>query len=233
MKTKLKWVLLWGSCWASTGMMAQTNGVPPVGCTGDLDWDGQVNLNDLIVMLAHYGTSCPIPEPVQPAALWISEIHYNPSTLQGDDSIWEFIELHNPGNSAIALSGWTVGNAVNLAFPSGAEIAPLGFAVLCRNVDSLLTLVPPGVPCWAWTATSSLNNTGETIEVYRADGTLADEVAYEDNDGWMVAPDGGGPSLEWMDVGLNNDEAASWAASFVLGGTPGRANSMWGLGDPE
>ncbi|MEY5043662.1 MAG: hypothetical protein RJA19_889 [Bacteroidota bacterium] len=221
------------SLWVAFGGVQAQNLQPVPGCTGDLDGDGAINLNDLIVLLAHYGTTCPAPEPVVPAALWISEIHYNPSSIQGDDTVWEFIELYNPSPSPVNVSGWTLSNAVTCLLPDGANIAGHGFLVVCRNVDSLATQVPTGVPIFPWTPTSSLNNTGETIEIKRPDGSLADAVAYEDNDGWMTAPDGGGPSLEWMDVGLNNDEAASWAASFIFGGTPGRMNSMWGLGDPE
>jgi hypothetical protein len=58
-------------------------------------------------------------------------------------------------------------------------------------------------------------------------------VAYEDNDGWVPEPDGTGPSLEWMDPNLNNAAADSWTFSLVFGGTPGWANSMWGLSDLE
>ena len=232
MKTKSFLAVFAGFCGLLGGVQGQTLS-PTSGCVGDLDADGHINLNDLIVLLAHYGTSCPEPEPIVPAQIWISEIHYNPSSLQGDDTVWEFIELYNPSSSPVDLSGWKLTNAVACTLPTGASIAGEGFVVVCRNLDSLATLVPKGVPIFTWTPTSSLNNTGETIQLDRPDGSLSDAVAYEDNDGWMVAPDGGGPSLEWMDVGLDNDEAASWAASFVFGGTPGRINSMWGLGDPE
>lgn len=232
MKTKFFWAVAISLTGGLFGVQGQTFS-PTTGCTGDLNQDGAINLNDLIILLASYGTSCPDPEPIESAQIWISEIHYNPSSLQGDDTVWEFIEFFNPASHAVDLSGWMVSNAVSCTFPSGASIAGGGFVVLCRNVDSLATLVPADIPIFSWTSTSSLNNTGETILLERPDGSLADAVAYEDNDGWMTAPDGGGPSLEWMDVGLNNDEAASWAASFVFGGTPGRNNSMWGLGDPE
>ena len=42
---------------------------------------------------------------------------------------------------------------------------------------------------------------------------------------WPTAADGGGRSLEIIDVNGSPDEPANWQASTVLGGTPGAANS--------
>ena len=209
---------------------------PCTTCAGDLDGNGQIGLEDLFGILTWYGSACPVDstEPTEPAStVYISEIHYNPSTAQGADEDFEFIELHNPADHSAQLWGWSWGGAVTMDLPQEAVIPAGGFMVLARNADSLCVQVPIGSPCLQWDAGQSLNNTGETVEIWRGDGTLSDEVAYEDNDGWMTAPDGGGPTLEWMDVGLDNDDPASWAASLVEGGTPGAPNSMWGLSDPE
>jgi len=40
----------------------------------------------------------------------INEIHYNPSTAQGDDAVWEFLELYNTGSESVDLAGWLVGS---------------------------------------------------------------------------------------------------------------------------
>ena len=209
---------------------------PCTTCAGDLDGNGLIGLEDLFGILTWYGSSCPVDStaPTEPAAtVYISEIHYTPATSQGSDTHFEFIELHNPSTSNAQLWGWTAEGAVTKTLPAEATIAPNGFLVLARNPDSLCVHVPIASPCIGWNSGESLNNTGETIEIRRGDGSLSDAVSYEDNDGWMSAPDGGGPSLEWMDIGLDNDDPASWAASFVEGGTPGAPNSMWGLSDPE
>jgi hypothetical protein len=209
---------------------------PCTTCAGDLDGNGQIGLEDLFGILTWYGSSCPVDSngTTEPAAtVYISEIHYNPATSQGSDTDFEFIELHNPASTSAQLWGWTAAGGVTATFQQDAVIAPGGFLVLARNADSLCVNVPVQSPCFEWNAGESLNNTGETIEIRRGDGSISDEVAFEDNDGWVGAPDGGGPSLEWMDPGLDNDDPASWAASFVEGGTPGMPNSMWGLSDPE
>jgi hypothetical protein len=93
--------------------------------------------------------------------------------------------------------------------------------------------VPGHTPIAQWNSGGSLNNTGETVTLVDPMDETAVAVAYEDNDGWITEPDGDGPSLELMDYNLPNEEAASWAASFVLGGTPGAINSMWGLSEVE
>jgi hypothetical protein len=201
------------------------------GCTGDLNADGTINLNDLMALLSVYGSSC--PAPAAPPVVRFSEINYNPSATQGNDSDWEFVELHNLESYAVNLGGWRLTDGLTGTFPEGFVLAPQGFAVACMRSDSMSTVLPAGIPLFQWPSSASLNNSGEIIRLLRPDGTESDLVPFEDNDGWMTAPDGGGPSLEWMDIGLDNDYASSWAASFTFGGTPGAPNSMWGLSDPE
>jgi len=55
------------------------------------------------MILASYGLTCegmPVYDPK------ISEIHYNPSTEQGTDLEWEFVEIYNPHEFGLNLSGW-------------------------------------------------------------------------------------------------------------------------------
>lgn len=224
MRRKLIWglsLLIW-----SANASAQTE------CTADLNGDFVVDLDDLLAMLIHYGDSCENDMEVYPT-LFVSEIHYNPNSEQGNDSDWEFIEIFNPHAFTVSLSGWSVQNAIIASFDEGAFILPGGWYVVARNVDTLLTVMNNSEFISSWNSGQSLNNTGETIEIVAPDGTISSFVPYEDNDGWSPEPDGLGPSLEWMDPGLPNAEPASWSASLNFGGTPGEANSMWGLSDPE
>lgn len=205
------------------------------GCVGDLDGNFEVNLEDLLHLLTLYGLGCVPIEPPSPAssAMAISEIMYNPSSEQGNDSDFEFLELHNTDSFAVDISGWQITNAVQFTFPEGTWVPPFGFVAIVRNLEAMSAWMPPDVLAFQWNSGESLNNTGENIELIRNDGSEADEVSYEDNDGWVNQPDGGGPSLEWIDPGLNNDFPDAWTFSMNLGGTPGGPNSMWGLADPE
>jgi hypothetical protein len=69
-----------------------------------------------------------------------------------------------------------------------------------------------------------LDNAGETITLRDAFGQLVDEVAYGATDPWPSAPDGGGQSLALVSPAADNSDAANWAASAEMGGTPGAVN---------
>lgn len=227
---KMAAVAAWGMM--SLGMNAQ---MPNTGCIGDLDDNALVDLDDLMLLLMYYGSECEAisgPDGFD-GNLAISEIMYNPSAEQGNDSDYEFLELHNLDSVPVDISGWVLSNAVAFTFPDGVVVPPHGFVAVVRNIDVLGPQVPDTALCFQWNSGQSLNNTGETIELWRPDGSLSDEVPYEDNDGWISQPDGGGPSLEWIDVGLDNTLPDAWTFSSGLGGTPGSPNSMWGINDPE
>ena len=201
-------------------------------CTGDLNNDQAVDLQDLLSLLIHYGDSCNSGPGLIPP-LHLSEIHYNPNSAQGNDSDWEFLELYNPNDAPVPLEGWRLSNAVSMTFDSNDTIPALGFFTVARNLDSLSTVLPANAPCAQWNSGEGLNNIGETVELRSPDDVIQVAVAYEDDDGWSSEPDGQGPSLEWYDVNLPNEAQDSWTFSLVFGGTPGLPNSAWGLSDPE
>ena len=62
------------------------------------------------LLLADYGQSCEVAAWDDPV---ISEIHYNPSTQQGSDSDFEFVELMNPHPFAIDVGGWSLGDGID------------------------------------------------------------------------------------------------------------------------
>ena len=206
--------------------------VAQTSCTADVNQDSVVNLQDLLSMLVFYRDSCLEEATVFPSLI-VSEIHYNPNSEQGNDSDWEFLELYNPNAFSVSLDGWKLTDAVFLVFASTDSIGAEAFFVVARNADTLAMSVPGHTPIAQWNSGESLNNTGETATLVDPMDQTAVAVAYEDNDGWITEPDGDGPSLELMDYNLPNEEAASWATSFVLGGTPGAINSMWGLSEVE
>ena len=222
-----------GLAWMSSSVFAQEANP---GCVGDLDGNSAVDLDDLMMILTLYGSECePLPEePVASSgSLVITEIMYNPASEQGNDSDFEFLELHNPDTVDVAVGGWKLMNAVAFTFDDSVVVPAGGFVAVVRNLEAMDTLIPSDAIAVQWNSGESLNNTGETIELWRADGTLSDEVPYEDNDGWISQPDGGGPSLELIDIVLDNSLPDAWTFSSGIGGTPGAPNSMWPFNDPE
>jgi hypothetical protein len=121
--------------------------------------------------------------PIKSDMVKISEILPNPS---GDDSGQEKIELSNIGSETVSLNGWWFGDGVSAVPKSNAyqitdqSIAPGEFKVFT-------------IPSKYFT----LNNTGgETVNLYFADKTVADSVAYSEDakenssyqkfqDGWV------------------------------------------------
>ncbi|MEZ5216314.1 MAG: hypothetical protein R2715_06930 [Ilumatobacteraceae bacterium] len=70
----------------------------------------------------------------------------------------------------------------------------------------------------------SLDDGGETLALFDASGSLVDTVTYGTSSPWPWTAAGTGPSLELVDPAADNSEAANWAPSADVGGTPGRAN---------
>ena len=167
------------------------------------------------------------------AQVVINEIHYNPSSTQGSDNDYEFMELYNPGATDIDMSGYSFTQGVTHVFADGTTLAAGAYLLLCRNAEFYGSFVNDGtngqavVDAVTWTS-GSLGNSGEDIVIIdAATGAIVDSIDYEDNsDGWPSSADGGGPSLELIDPSSDNNLAENWQASWVSGGTPGAASSV-------
>jgi len=161
----------------------------------------------------------------------INEIHYHPA-----EGGVEFLELFNPGPSAVQVGGWVV-RGISDAFgedsftlPPDTLIPPAGFLVLVPvtpaefpdAAEGALVIGPYG---------GALNNAGEAVRLRKpANGggvtILVDEVSFNDSAPWPVEPDGDGSSLERIVASGYGNDAAEWAASQAAGGTPGATNSV-------
>ena len=114
------------------------------------------------------GTSCqkealpPEPKPLPSSSiLRINEIFPDPDTPQ---DAGEYIELFNPNDTLVSLSGWKVADATGTntyVFPDKTSIPALGYIVI-TDVDFSF----------------SLNNGKETVTLLDPAGTLIDTVTY-------------------------------------------------------
>ena len=173
----------------------------------------------------------------------ISEIMYHPyhALYAAENTALEWIELCNSGAEPVNLAGWQFSDGIYFTFPDvvldagthlvvAADVA--AFGAMYPNVSQVVG---------GWT--DWLSNSGETLELVDATGTLIDRVIYCDEGDWAqreLGPvdhehrgwiwrddhDGGGASLELVCPELSNDYGANWAAGTEDGGTPGRANSV-------
>ncbi|MFQ5652268.1 MAG: choice-of-anchor D domain-containing protein [bacterium] len=155
----------------------------------------------------------------------INELHYNPGTGQGSDNDFEFLELANASGEDIDLAGLSFARGIVYAFQAGDVLPANGFLVLARNGEMYEGSIE-------WTS-GNLVNTGERVQIVDADGLTVDAVEYGVRTPWPSAPNGGGPSLELIDVALDNSKPENWQASAGVGGTPDEPNSGGGFVAPD
>ena len=116
-------------------------------CHADLNGNQLVDNDDLMILLADYGSFCEFAAWDDPV---ISEIHYNPSTQQGTDYDYEFVELMNPHPFAINLSGWVLADGIDVSFPHGTMLPAGGFMLTVSDTAVYRGLLGPFVPMVPW-----------------------------------------------------------------------------------
>jgi hypothetical protein len=186
------------------------------------------------------------------AAVVINELMYNPPRPGTEDNtLDEYIELHNPGSTAVALyhpdapaQTWGIDDGVRFAFPQNTVIPPGGFLLVVNfnpvQEPALLAefraryAVPEGTPILG-PYNGNLSNSGETIDLRRpmlgndpvtgADfvyHVIVDRVGYKDEAPWPFSPDGSGDSLQRRFAGQFGNDAGNWTGAAP---TAGRANA--------
>ena len=152
-------------------------------------------------------------------ALVINEIMYN---SPGADEEW--IELYNNTDAEIDLENWKIvdsdANHTPIIITAGHSIAAEGYFTISISTDGNF----PFTPDFDGTGNFGLNNGGDVVRIWNADGILVDIVEYDDRDPWPTEPDGDGPSLSLVDPDTDNSLAENWDASLQDGGTPGEIN---------
>ncbi len=160
-----------------------------------------------------------VAELVSP--LRITEIMYNPV---GGRS-YEFIELKNSGSLPVDLSGHSF-EGITFVFPPGFSINAGAILVLANNDNpAAFAARYPGAVVAGYFS-GALDNTGERIALKNASGMTVVSVAYGSSEGWPTAANGGGSSLELIDLNGSTGDPANWQASAAPNGSPGLANPV-------
>jgi hypothetical protein len=133
----------------------------------------------LILIASLFSAIYCVPVAVSAASeVLINEVELNPA---GTDIGAEKVELYNPSNSIIDVSGWTIsstaGVAATVVINEGTTISPNGYLIVGRDSQQ-------------W-----LDNTGEVIEVKNNSGMLIDSVGpfsdgSNDDKTWQRSLDG-------------------------------------------
>jgi hypothetical protein len=135
----------------------------------------------------------------------------------------EFIELFNTNPWPEDLTGWRISDDVDFAFPAGTTIPARGFLVIAAApADVQATYGTTGV---LGPFAGSLSNEGGTLRLRRANDAIVLETTWNDGPDWPAAADGSGHSLILERPSYGEGDPRAWAASSVIGGTPGAADA--------
>jgi len=163
----------------------------------------------------------------------ISEIMYNPAPADAGDL--EFVELYNPTDSDIDLSGWSLAGGVDFVLPAGTTIDAEAALVIVPfdpdavgNADKLAAFTDSYGPTAGVTLIGGydgkLDNGGERIKLLRPSApalddpnvipmVIVDEVRYGDAEAWPVEADGTGKTLSRSAADAFGDFSTSWTAT--------------------
>jgi DNA/RNA endonuclease G (NUC1)/PKD repeat protein len=116
-----------------------------------------------------------------PPSLVITEFMADPAKVA--DSAGEWVELYNPGDSAVDLRGWQLVSGPSATpterhtVATSVVVPARGFVLLGNNPDPALN---GGAPvAYSYAAAIALNNSNtDWLALKRPDGSLADSVAY-------------------------------------------------------
>ncbi|WCO68713.1 CotH kinase family protein [Iamia majanohamensis] len=149
-----------------------------------------------------------LPAP-GPAAPVISEVRGT------GDPAGDFVELANPAESAVDLSGWTLTGAAEGTLAPGT-VVPAGGRVAVPAAPAAVAAVGDGLVLGR--LNGPLPDAGGVVELRDPGGVVRDHVPWSIGGAWPApAP---GTSIERVDLAADGADGASWAAG-VPGGTPG------------
>jgi competence protein ComEC len=148
----------------------------------------------------------------------INEVELNPA---GTDTGTEKVELYNPSNTSIDVSGWTIssaaGRTTTVVINEGTTITSKGYLIVGRDSQQ-------------W-----LDNTGEGIDLRNEIGILIDSVgpfSDQDNDEstWQRSPDG---QDNWAFSPSNTLGSANFGSLVIDSESPSLNTSERPISRPE
>lgn len=154
--------------------------------------------------------------PSQPNVV-LNELMWMGSNASSSD---EWIELYNPGPSAVVISGWSLTHAAtggaNLVIPASQQITAGGYYLISNfakgNASTILNVNPDLV-----TTSVALSNTCQTIQLLDTTSTIVDQMGCNGVSYFAGVNAGAGSpnrSLERKTSLLDGTLASSWQSSI-------------------
>jgi|GEM_PF-5926708 hypothetical protein len=157
---------------------------------------------------------------IQSGALHISEVLINPQAIF--DAKGEYLELYNPGNTAIDINGWTLrdnSSDAHTIVSSGPVLVPAkGYVVIGKVVDQ----VDNGNVnvAYAYGSQFSMANSGDEVLLVDPSGKIVDQFSY----GSSFVDAGSAASV--IDFSANKNDPSNWCLeTFAWSGSSGDKGS--------
>ena len=166
------------------------------------------------------------PTAAEPLAVLINEVAWSGTAADASD---EWIELFNPGPSAIDLRGWQLTDEGDVHVALSGVLPPYGFVLLERTSDSTIADLAADL-----IYTGGLDNAGEALWLLDSSGTVIDS-ANSNGGAW---PGGNGSNHASMERRGGDDHSGNWgtfpgfggvghdADGNPIGGTPRQPNAI-------
>jgi hypothetical protein len=172
-------------------------------------------------------TPAPTATPHPPGALLISEVAWAGTLASAGD---EWIEIYNPGEEQLQLSGWSLSDGGDIWIQLCGIIAPHGFFLLERIHDQAVADIPADQLFHG-----ALRNSGEPLSLRDPGGALIDVVNAEGGP-WPAGSLVARTSMERRAAGTGSAAWASFtgwhgsghdAEGNPIPGTPRSTNSIY------
>jgi hypothetical protein len=178
-----------------------------------------------VVSAARISAPPPVEPPGQATRLTpfvFSEIMYHAPPPGGTNL--EFVELFNPFGTPEDLSGYRLTGDIAFTFPSNTVLAAGSYLVVAANPAALQAHAGLTNLLGPWSG--NLSHNGGTLRLRHPTGAVFLEVHYDTRPPWPRAADGVGHSLVLARSSFGQDNPRAWTLSDVVGGSPGRADSV-------
>lgn len=161
----------------------------------------------------------------QKSKLIFNEINYKPGAVSiGGD----WVEIYNPGNIAVDMSGWTYldsNNSNKFNFPTGFVLQPDDYVVIAEDIN-IFNAIYPDVTNVLGSAGFGLSGNGENIRLLDKLGQLIDSVHYKTTPPWPNIVSGTGQTLELKNPNLDRNIGENWFVDDKKLGSPGKKNFL-------
>jgi len=164
------------------------------------------------------------PEPIGPSTrrtgLTISEIMYHP-TNRPDGRNLEFVELYNSNPWSENIGGYRLSGEIDYTFPSNTTIGALSYMVVAAVPADIQAVY--GISSARGPFTNVLSNGSGMVRLRDRQNAVLVEAIYSEDPPYPASADGGGHSLVLWRPSYGEGNPKAWAASDIVGGSPGAA----------